>query len=72
MIYKSRPQPYFPLIASGDFTEAQRADVQKALLALPQTGPEVLKTVGIEGFDVDTEKRLRALLDWLGPDPALP
>ena len=72
VIYKSRPQPYFPLIASAEITAAQRADVQKALLALPQTDPGVLKTVGIEGFDVDTEKRLRALLDWLGPDPSSP
>ena len=26
----------------------------------------VLKTVGIEDFDIDSEARLATLLDWLG------
>lgn len=70
VVHKSRPQPYFPLVASGQIGEAQRAEIRKALVALPQTEPGVLATIGIQAFDVDSEQRLRGLLDWLGPDPA--
>lgn len=72
VVHKSGPQPYFPLIAGPDITAAQRAEIQKALVGMTDTPADqaVLKTVGIQGFDVTTEKRLRDLLDWLGPDPA--
>ena len=71
VIHKSRPQPYFPLIAGPNVTDAQRADIKKALVAMTQSPADqaVLKTVGIEAFDVDSEARLAALLDWLGGSP---
>lgn len=71
IVHKSRPQPYFPLIAGPNITEAQRADIRKALAAMATTPADqaVLKTVGIESFDTESEARLQALLDWLGPQP---
>lgn len=71
VVHKSGPQPYFPLIASGRITEAQRAEIKKTLVAMSDSPADqaVLKTVGIQAFDITTEKRLRELLDWLGPDP---
>lgn len=43
-------QPYFPLIASKNLTEAQVATVRKNVLALGESdaGQAVLKTVGVE------------------------
>jgi len=71
VIHKSRTQPYFPLIAGPAIGEAQRADIRKALAAMPQSPADeaVLKTVGIDSFDTDSGERLNALLDWLGPQP---
>jgi phosphonate transport system substrate-binding protein len=71
VVHKSRPQPYFPLISGPNVTDAQRADIKKALVAMTQSPADqaVLKTVGIEAFDVDSEARLAALLDWLDGSP---
>lgn len=68
VLHTSVSQPYFPLIAHQSFTAAQIAAMQSALRALPETEPgrDVLKSVGIQGFDTSTEKRLRNLLPWLG------
>lgn len=67
VLFKSKPQPYFPLIASGRFSEAQIAQVQRSLLAMEsdETGQTVFKTIGIDKFDISTEKRLRDLLPFL-------
>lgn len=73
IVHKSRPQPYFPLIAGPSITEAQRADIRKALAALDATPGDttVLKPIGIASFDTDGEARLDTLLDWLAaPAPA--
>ncbi|MBC5783854.1 PhnD/SsuA/transferrin family substrate-binding protein [Ramlibacter sp. USB13] len=68
VVHRSRTQPYFPLIAGPDITEPQRAEIRKALAAMTESPADqaVLKTVGIEAFDTESEPRLRALLDWLG------
>ena len=68
VIHKSRPQPYFPLIAGPAFTDAQRTEIRKSLEAMTQSPADqaVLKTIGIEAFDTGSEVRLNALLDWLG------
>lgn len=68
VLHTSVSQPYFPLIMDRAFTPTQIEAVQKALRALPETetGQGVLKSVGIQGFDTSTEKRLRELLAWLG------
>lgn len=67
VLHTSVSQPYFPLIAHKAFSAAQIAAMQSALRALPDTEPgrDVLKSVGIQGFDTSTEKRLRNLLTWL-------
>lgn len=68
VVHRSRPQPYFPLVASARITEAQIAEIRKALAAMHRTEADqpVLRTVGVEAFDVGTARRLDALLDWLG------
>lgn len=68
VVHKSRPQPYFPLIAAAHVTEPQRAEIRKALAAMQQAPADqaVLRTIGIEAFDIDSANRLDALLDWLG------
>jgi len=68
VLHTSVSQPYFPLIAHQSFDAAKIAAMQSALRALPETEPgrAVLKSVGIQGFDATTEKRLRNLLPWLG------
>ena len=68
VLHKSVAQPYFPLIADASFTEVQIRAMQAALMALPDSAPgrDVLKRVGVQGFDTAGEARLRALLPWLG------
>lgn len=68
VVHKSRPQPYFPLIAGPGITDAQRTEIRKSLAAMTQSPADqaVLRTVGIEAFDTESEARLSALLDWLG------
>lgn len=68
ILHKSGAQPYFPLVAGKRVSPEQVRAVQVELMNLPQSdsGREVLKTVGIQGFDTDAGERLRALLNWLG------
>jgi phosphonate transport system substrate-binding protein len=68
VVHRSRPQPYFPLIAAAHLGEAQCAEIRKALLAMGQSAPEqaVLKTLGIDAFDSQSGPRLLQLLEWLG------
>jgi len=68
VIHKSVKQPYFPLVASKDFTGSQLQAIQTALNALPdsEAGRELLQTIGVEAFDTTTGDRLRALPAWLG------
>ncbi|MDQ6685005.1 MAG: phosphate/phosphite/phosphonate ABC transporter substrate-binding protein [Pseudomonadota bacterium] len=68
VLHKSVTQPYFPLIANKRMGDAQVGAVQRALKSLPsdESGRAVLKSVGVNEFDVGTETKLRELLKWLG------
>lgn len=72
VIHRSRPQPYFPLIAAGHIPEPQRLEIRRVLATMHQNPADqpVLKTVGVESFDTESGPRLEQLLDWLGPDPS--
>jgi len=67
VLHKSAPQPYFPLIASKRVAPAQVEAIKASLAAMADTPSDqpVLKTVGIQGFDTGSEKRLVDLLKWL-------
>lgn len=69
VLHQSVAQPYFPLVVNKGFSLNQIQAMQKAVQGLGDTedGRAVLKNVGIQGFDITTEARLRALLDWLAP-----
>jgi ABC-type phosphate/phosphonate transport system substrate-binding protein len=68
VIHISVSQPYFPLVASRQFSGEQVQAMQKALATLPDSdaGREVLRTIGVKGFDTSSGDRLRALPGWLG------
>lgn len=70
IVHRSRPQPYFPLIAAAHINDAQRAEIRKSLAAMHQNPADqaVLKTIGIEAFDIESGRRLVDLLDWLAAD----
>lgn len=67
VLHRSTAQPYFPLVAGKGITPAQVEAVQKQLAAIEQvpTGTDILKSIGIEGFDVTGAKRLGDLLAWI-------
>lgn len=67
VLHRSVPQPYFPLVAHGRLGGEQIRAMQAELSALPNSEPgrALLKGVGIEGFDVTTGARLKALPGWL-------
>ncbi|TFY99132.1 phosphate ABC transporter substrate-binding protein [Ramlibacter humi] len=73
VLHKSKPQPYFPLIAGKSVSARQVEAIQKQLASIETVpgGPDALKSIGITGFDTGGEKRLSELLDWLGKKPAL-
>jgi phosphonate transport system substrate-binding protein len=68
VLHASVAQPYFPLIASKEFSAGEVGAMQAALRAMndSEAGRSVLDRVGVAGFDTSTEKRLRDLLAWLG------
>lgn len=68
ILHKSISQPYFPLVAYKNIKPEQIKDIQKTLLALTSSseGKDILKRVGIDGFDVDGEAKMRELPKWLG------
>lgn len=61
----------FPLIASKRIQPEQVKAIQLELQMLPTTeaGREVLKHIGIEGFDLGAEPRMGELLKWLNVPP---
>lgn len=67
VLHKSVAQPYFPLIAHRKFKPEQIKAIQRELLALANSpeGEEVLKRIGIEGFDTGAQDRMAELLKWL-------
>jgi phosphonate transport system substrate-binding protein len=67
VIHKSVAQPYFPMVANKKISKATITALQKELLGLNEAagGSEVLKSVGIEGFETTSAARLGQLLVWL-------
>ncbi|RYY72917.1 MAG: phosphate ABC transporter substrate-binding protein [Comamonadaceae bacterium] len=67
VVHKSVVQPYFPLIAAKRIDPKQVEAVQKQLLAIEDNpmGQDVLKSVGIAGFDAGGQQKLGQLLDWI-------
>jgi ABC-type phosphate/phosphonate transport system substrate-binding protein len=67
VLYKSRAQPYLPMVASPNLSPEQVAKLKGALVELGNSdaGKQVLKRVGVAAFVTTEEGRLRKLLDWL-------
>ncbi len=67
ILHKSVQQPYFPLVAHGRFEAAQIKAIQQELqgLAGKPEGVEILKRIGITGFDTGGEGAMKDLLAWL-------
>jgi ABC-type phosphate/phosphonate transport system substrate-binding protein len=67
VLHSSVAQPYFPLVAHAKFKPEQLKAIQRELESLPDKpgGPELLKRIGIAGFDTGTESRMKDLLAWL-------
>ena len=68
VLHKSVSQPYFPVVALGKSVNAKQIEaVQKALLDIGSqpSGADILKSIGIAGFDTTGEKKLGELLAWL-------
>lgn len=67
VLHRSVPQPYFPLVAHGrlgaDHVRAMQAEL--SALSQSESGRALLRGIGIEGFDVTTGSRLKALPGWL-------
>lgn len=67
VIHKSVAQPYFPLVANKKISKSTIAALQKELVGLNDAsgGSEVLKSIGIDGFETSSATRLSQLLVWL-------
>lgn len=67
VLHKSVTQPYFPLIAGKAVTPQQVQAIQKQLAEVDTipSGPDILKSIGIAGFDVTGQQRLGDLLAWI-------
>lgn len=67
ILHKSVTQPYFPMVAGKRIDARQIEAVQKQLTTLEDNpvGADVLKSVGIAGFDTSGEKKLGELLSWI-------
>ena len=67
ILHKSVQQPYFPLVAHARFDAAQIKAIQQELLTLAgkPEGTEILKRIGITGFDAGSEAAMKELLAWL-------
>lgn len=66
-IHTSVSQPYFPLVANKKLSKPTVQAIQRELLALGESaeGRELLKTIGIDGFETGSAARLAQLLVWL-------
>jgi phosphonate transport system substrate-binding protein len=70
ILHKSVPQPYFPMVAAKQIKADQIKSIQQVLLSLSNSeqGQEVLKRMGIDGFEVTAEVKMRELPKWLGQE----
>lgn len=65
-VWKSRVQPYLPLVAGPAITSAQIAAMRKVLDEITATPDSaILKTMEIKGFDTANNDRLLNLLKWI-------
>ncbi len=64
---RSRPQPYFPVIASKKMPPAQVETVRKELLALSESpsGKALLARLGLNGYANGGDEKMKQLLAWL-------
>jgi phosphonate transport system substrate-binding protein len=64
---RSRPQPYFPVIASKNMPPAQVEAVRKELLALSESpaGKALLAKLGLNGYANGGDEKMKQLLVWL-------
>ena len=64
---RSRPQPYFPVIASKNMPPAQVEAVRKELLALSESpaGKALLAKLGLNGYANGGDEKMKQLLAWL-------
>jgi ABC-type phosphate/phosphonate transport system substrate-binding protein len=64
---RSRPQPYFPVIASKKMPPAQVEAVRKELLALSESpaGKALLAKLGLGGYVNGGDEKMQQLLAWL-------
>jgi phosphonate transport system substrate-binding protein len=67
VLHKSVAQPYFPVVAGKSIAPRQIEAVQKQLAEIETvpSGTDILKSIGIAGFDVTGQKRLVELLAWI-------
>lgn len=67
VLHCSVAQPYFPLVAHRKIRPEQIKAIQKELLGLSvgNDGEELLKRIGIDGFDTAAQDRMVELLKWL-------
>lgn len=64
---RSRPQPYFPVIAHKRLSDAQVDAVRKELVGLSDSpaGRATLAKSGLNGYAPGSEEKMRDLLTWL-------
>ena len=67
VLHRSVAQPYFPVVAGKGITPKQIESTQKQLAEIENvpTGTDILKSIGIAGFDVTGQKKLVELLAWI-------
>lgn len=67
VLHSSVTQPYFPMVAHAKFKPEQVKAIQRELESLPDKpgGLDILKRVGIAGFDTGSEARMKDLLAWM-------
>lgn len=67
VLHRSVAQPYFPLVAHRKFKPEQIKAIQRDLQGLAGSGEgeELLKRIGIDGFDTSARDRMAELLKWL-------
>lgn len=70
ILYQSRPQPYFPVIAARTLNDSEHEKLKQVLTGLGATpaGKAELDVLAITGFVTTTEDRFNKLLDWLAID----
>ena len=64
ILWRSKPQPYMPLIAKPTIGEAGISRIRQALQTLPADAPP-LKSLGITKFDTSEDDRLMRLLSFI-------